>query len=270
MIIPNPRKDFMAASGADPPCPWLLSVAVLQNVNGYSTSSQLHKSWQVSKSPRIRTETEPQAATAWSQTLLFPRNWSQHLGSIQVDRGDAKTNLALMAITFVWLHPLHPFTECLSPNCADTHPSFTVSASITSSFSYRARASVHVLAMSVCKHTSNCMKTNIPEYYAHIRRMHTCMSHPFSRGKSTFFSTNLVGVLCVLLTDMFYTSEKPSGLSWGDNPHTESHQMFFWLPLAKREGPKHCLNNDVSHKWKKLAVMSAQRIDVLRIEESAL
>lgn len=26
---------------------------------------------------------------------------SQHLGSIQVDRGDAKTNLALMAITFV-------------------------------------------------------------------------------------------------------------------------------------------------------------------------
>ena len=230
----------MAAFGADPPCPWLLSVAVLQNVNGYSTSSQLHKSWQVSKSPKIR-ETEPQAATAWSQTLLFPRNWSQHLGSIQVDRGDAKTNLALMAITFVWLHPLHPFTECLSPNCADTHPSFTVSASITSSFSYWARASVHVLAMSLCKHTSNCMKTNIPEYYAHIRRMHTCMSHPFSRGFSVPSSAEIWLVFyVVLLTDNRFMPLK-------------NHQVWVGeiIPTLRA------------------TVMSAQRIDVLRIEESA-
>lgn len=55
--------------------------------------------------------------------------------------------------------------------------------------------------------------------------------------------------MCVLLTDMFYASEKPSGWSWGDHPHTENHQIddFFWLPLAKREGMTQTLskNNDV-------------------------
>ena len=145
-----------------PPCPWLLSVTVLQHVNGPSTSSQLDDSWQ---EQRLNPKQQSVVSNTFLSSevglniLVFHRSWPWHLGMQKSIR--------------LWQPPHlhHSITKSLSENSADSHRSFTVRASTTSSFSYQARPSVSYVAIQTYLQLHEDQK---PEECAHIMRTHRC------------------------------------------------------------------------------------------------